>query len=91
MNNNFNDDELEILKKYNDNKLIQSKTKKEDINKAKEIVNNSINKSKHISIRLSEKDLTKLKVKSLESGVAYQTLIGILVRQYTENKIKLEI
>jgi len=91
MKNNFDDEELEILKKYNHDKLIQSKTKREDIKKAKETVINSINKSKHISIRLPEKDLTKLKAKSLESGVTYQTLIGILARQYTKNKIKLEI
>ncbi|HNZ26593.1 MAG TPA: antitoxin [Spirochaetota bacterium] len=91
MNNKYDNEEMEILENYNNNKLIQSKTKTADIMKAKEIANNTINKSKHISIRLSEKDLTKLKAKSLESGVAYQTLIGILIRQYTENKIKIEL
>ena len=91
MNNNFDDEEMEILENYNNNKLTQSKTKNSDITKAKEIAENSISKSKHISIRLSEKDLSKLKAKSLESGVAYQTLIGILVHQYAENKIKIEI
>ncbi|MBP7552794.1 MAG: hypothetical protein KA885_05150 [Spirochaetes bacterium] len=91
MNNQYDYEEMEILENYNKSKLIQSKTKTNDILKAKEIANNLINKSKHISIRLSEKDLIKLKAKSLESGVAYQTLIGILVHQYTENKIKIEI
>lgn len=91
MNNKFDEEEIEILDNYKKNKLIQSETKVTDILEAREIANNSISKSKHISIRLSEKDLTKLKAKSLESGIAYQTIIGILVRQYTENKIKIEI
>ncbi len=92
MNNLILDqEELEILNKYNNNELISVKDKNEEILKAREAAENTFNKSKHISIRVSEKDLMRLKAKSQEVGVAYQTLIGILIHQYSENKIKISL
>ena len=51
----------------------------------------SVLKKRPISIRLSERDIMLLKRKSLETGIPYQTLITILVRQYVEGKIKVEL
>ncbi len=91
MNKKLNKEELEILDEYEKGNLIQSKSLKEDIKEAKEAAKNTISKLKHISIRLSEKDIKKLKIKAIETGISYQTLIGALIHQYTENKIKLRI
>ncbi len=91
MNKKLNKEELEILDKYEKGNLIQSKSLKKDIKEAKEVAKNTISKLKHISIRLSEKDIKKLKTKAIETGISYQTLIGALIHQYTENKIKLRI
>jgi len=89
--NKLDSEEQEILNKYNKNELKSVKNKDEEIIKAKKYAEATLNKSKHISIRVSEKDLMKLKTKSQEAGVAYQTLIGILIHQYSENKIKIKI
>ena len=91
MNKKINTEELEILENYEKGNLIKSKSIKEDIKEAKEAAKNTISKLKHISIRLSEKDIKKLKIKAIETGISYQTLIGALIHQYTENKIKLKI
>ena len=91
MNKKLNREELEILDEYEKGNLIQSKSLKEDIKEAKEVAKNTISKSKHISIRLSVKDIKKLKIKAIETGISYQTLIGALIHQYAENKIKLRI
>ena len=48
-------------------------------------------KKKVISIRISEGDLRKLKKKSLETGIPYQTLISSLIHQFAEGKIKIEL
>jgi predicted DNA binding CopG/RHH family protein len=45
-------------------------------------------KNRHISIRLSEKDLVQLRSKAAELGIPYQTLIGSILHQYAEGKIK---
>lgn len=88
---NLDLEEQEILEKYNKNELMPVKNRDEEIKNAKRYAEATINKSKHISIRVSELDLIKLKAKSKEVGVAYQTLIGILIHQYSENKIKINI
>lgn len=91
MKTNYDDEELDIISSYDAGTLIQTENHITDIEMAVRTAKNTLNKSKHISIRLSEKDLNKLKAKSLESGIAYQTLIGVLIHQYAENKIKIEI
>jgi predicted DNA binding CopG/RHH family protein len=45
-------------------------------------------KTRHISIRLSEGDLEKLRDKAMELGLPYQTLIGSILHQYAEGKVK---
>jgi predicted DNA binding CopG/RHH family protein len=65
-----------------------------DITKEKEKLQNAVRekyKKKVISIRLSEADIRKLKKKSLETGIPYQTLISSLIHQYVEGKIKIEL
>jgi predicted DNA binding CopG/RHH family protein len=45
-------------------------------------------KNRHISIRLWEPDLEKLKARALELGIPYQTLIGSILHQYAEGRMK---
>ena len=47
-----------------------------------------IAKNRHISIRLSEKDIILIRAKALELGLPYQTLIGSILHQYAEGKVK---
>ncbi len=41
-----------------------------------------------ISARLSKYDLSKLKVIAMEKGIPYQTLLGSIVHQYVEGRLK---
>ena len=47
---------------------------------------NAFKKNKRINIRISEKDLNRLKAKSLEEGVPYQTLVSSLIHKYVSGK-----
>ena len=42
----------------------------------------TLNRNRNINIRLSERDLHKLKVKAQEEGLPYQTLIASLLHKY---------
>ncbi len=42
----------------------------------------SLHKTRNINIRLSERDLQKLKVKAAEKGIPYQTLVASVLHQY---------
>lgn len=43
---------------------------------------NTFNKTKNINIRLSEKDLQKLKRKAMEEGLPYQTLASSVLHKF---------
>jgi len=52
--------------------------KKEAITAAR----NTLNKTKNINIRLSEKDVQKAKEKAAEAGLPYQTLLSSIIHQF---------
>jgi predicted DNA binding CopG/RHH family protein len=46
------------------------------------IAKNTLNKTKNINIRLSEKDIQKAKIKAVEAGIPYQTLISSVIHRF---------
>ncbi|OGE26628.1 hypothetical protein A3C26_04525 [Candidatus Daviesbacteria bacterium RIFCSPHIGHO2_02_FULL_39_12] len=46
-----------------------------------QIARNTLNKTKNINIRLSERDLYKLKAKAAKQGMPYQTLASSILHQ----------
>ncbi len=48
-----------------------------------QIAKNSLNKTRNINIRLSERDLYKLKAKAIEEGIPYQTLASSILHKST--------
>lgn len=48
-------------------------------------------KDKTVTIRISNDVLTKIKTKAGHQGVPYQTLLGSLIYQYADNRIKLNV
>lgn len=57
----------------------QSKAKKE----AMEAARNTLNKTRNINLRLSERDLHKLKAKAVREGIPYQTLASSILHKAT--------
>jgi len=57
-----------------------------DLKKAKEhfsqVAKNTLNKARNINIRLSERDLAKLKRKAIEEGIPYQTLVSSILHKF---------
>jgi predicted DNA binding CopG/RHH family protein len=48
-----------------------------------QIAKNTLNKTRNINIRLSERDLYKLKSKAIEEGIPYQTLASSILHKST--------
>lgn len=91
MKKKFYDEELEILNAFEYDELKTSNNEKKEIEEARVLAKNTLKKSRPISIRLSERDLKKIKIKAIEVGLSYQTIISALVHQYAEDKIKINI
>lgn len=48
-----------------------------------QIARNTLNKTRNINIRLSERDLYRLKAKAIEEGIPYQTLASSILHKST--------
>lgn len=45
-----------------------------------------LQKTKSITLRVNKEDLIKVKVKAKRNGLAYQTLVNLLIRQYVKGE-----
>ncbi len=79
--------EEEILKSYENNEWESVKDFKRLKEEYEAYAKNAFKKNKRINIRISEKDLNRLKAKSLEEGVPYQTLVSSLIHKYVSGNI----
>ena len=51
----------------------------------------SLNKQKRINIRMSERDLKKIRAKAIEEGIPYQSLTSMLIHKYNEGKLSISM
>ena len=47
----------------------------------------SLNKKRRINIRMTERDLKKIRAKAIEEGIPYQSLISMLIHKFNEGKV----
>jgi len=81
-------DEKELAESLEDEDWISDLTPK-DSAKYKEYARYSLNKQKRINIRMSERDLKKIRAKAIEEGIPYQSLISMLIHKYNEGKVSI--
>lgn len=81
-------DERALAKSLENEEWISDFTKKEK-KRYEEYACYSLNKQKRINIRMTERDLKKIRAKAIEEGIPYQSLISMLVHKYNEGKISI--
>lgn len=81
-------EEKELLKSYENEEWETIKDFKKKKNEYQKAARNTSIKNRRINIRLSEKDLSNLKAKSLEEGMPYQTLVASIIHKYISGKFK---
>jgi len=75
-------EEQELLNSYENDEWIEVEYFEKEKAKYQQIAKNTSIKNRRINIRLSEKDLSNLKAKSLEEGLPYQTLVASIIHKY---------
>lgn len=79
-------EEKEIIESYENEEWVSSGDQiKEEI---KQAAKNSTLKSKRINIRLTEKDFKDIRIKAMEEGVPYQSLISSIIHKYNKGDLK---
>lgn len=76
-------EEQELLEAFEHGEFVPVTNQKEEKVKALASAKASLNKTRNINIRLSERDLYKLKAKAIEEGIPYQTLASSILHKST--------
>lgn len=83
-------DEKKLAESIENDNWISDLNKKEK-NQYEAYARYSLNKQKRINIRMSERDLNKIRAKAIEEGIPYQSLISMLIHKYNEGKLSISM
>jgi predicted DNA binding CopG/RHH family protein len=83
----LNKEEKEIKKSFDEGKLKSVGKLKSEKKKYQQYARATLSKAKNVNIRLSEKDLQKIKAKAAKKGIPYQTLMSSLLHQHINDEI----
>jgi predicted DNA binding CopG/RHH family protein len=78
----FDAEEKEMYESMERGEWQISPTRTKDIERLRAAAKYTLAKSKSISIRLTPTDYKHIRVKAIEQGIPYQTLIGSLIHRY---------
>lgn len=83
--NKYEDD---LLSYFEENDPVSVNNVEEEIYQAKIAAGRYLKKTKNINIRLTEGDILKVKRKSAELNIPYQTILASVIHQFATGKIK---
>lgn len=79
----LDEEERALYEAVENGEFVPVANQKEEIAKAMNAAKATLNKTRNINIRLSERDLYKLKAKAIEEGIPYQTLASSILHKST--------
>ncbi len=74
-------EEQGILGAYEAGEFVDVDDPEKEVAKAKLAAKATLNKTRNISLRLSERDLYKLRAKAIEEGIPYQTYASSILHK----------
>jgi predicted DNA binding CopG/RHH family protein len=84
----LDDDEKKLVESLENEEWVSDLPKKEK-QKYEASARYSLNKQMRINIRMTERDLMKIRAKAIEEGIPYQSLISMLIHKYNEGKMSI--
>ena len=84
----LDDDEKQLAESLENEEWVSDLSKKEK-QKYEAVARYSLNKQMRINIRMTERDLKKIRAKAIEEGIPYQSLISMLIHKYNEGKMSI--
>jgi predicted DNA binding CopG/RHH family protein len=85
---NVNNEEKDILDSYEQGQWRPVKNRRREIKKLQQYARNTLQKDKRINIRMSSKDLDRVRLIATQQGIPYQTLISSIVHKYVSGYLK---
>jgi predicted DNA binding CopG/RHH family protein len=84
----FDKEEQELMESIENDEWVSVNNLDEEIQKAKETARATFIKSERMNIRISPKDLNGLKVRAMEEGMPYQTLVSSIIHKYLAGRLR---
>jgi predicted DNA binding CopG/RHH family protein len=84
---NLDKEESELLKSIERDEWKSISNLQEEIERSKKIARATIVKDQRMNIRISTKDLEALKIRAIEEGMPYQTLVSSILHKYLSGKL----
>jgi predicted DNA binding CopG/RHH family protein len=81
-------EEMELMKSIETEGWVSVNNLEEEINKAKKAAEATLKKSERMNIRISPNDLRRLKIKAMEEGMPYQTLVASILHKYLIGRLQ---
>lgn len=79
----LNKDEKKLLKDFERGVFVRMPSKSAEIRHYRSAAKATLNRVRTINLRLSERDLQKMKARAAEKGIPYQTLAISVLHEYT--------
>jgi predicted DNA binding CopG/RHH family protein len=83
----FDKEEQELMESIEKEDWVSVNNLDQEIKNAREAARATFKKSERMNIRMSPKDLDDLKVRALQEGMPYQTLVSSLIRRYLSGRL----
>jgi len=87
MNRKLSKEEKELLESYNNGEWKKIPDHEKELKKYRELAQNSLKKDKRINIRLTSRDLKKIKRKAVREGIPYQILVSSILHKYINGRL----
>lgn len=84
-------EEKELLEEFERGEWKEAENAEVEKKRYESYARNTLNKLKNINIRITIKDLQKLKAHAVERGLPYQSIVSALLHQYANRKIKIAL
>lgn len=79
--------EEKLLKDFESGKLKRVRNAKKEASRYRQYAKQSLSKARNINIRISARDLQKIKALAAKKGLPYQTLISSLLHQQSVDEV----
>ena len=83
----YDDEERELIEAFKRGEYVVPDDMPKRLLELKEAAANTLRK-KPITVRIQEQDIERIKVKALEQGIPYQTLVSSILHRYAKGTLK---
>jgi predicted DNA binding CopG/RHH family protein len=80
-------EEKELLEAFEAGKVALSKNQAKEKALAQSYAANTLRKDRRVNIRISDKDLHELRIKAMEEGIPYQTLMSSVLHKFVSGRL----